>query len=354
MQMKRFILVVLIFIGSGLLWNSQLAAQDEEEDPVNVGLLSFTAAIQADGVRLDWETATELNTAGFIIQRSSDGTNFVTLNDIGLVTATGGVATGATYSEVDTTAVSGQTYTYKLVEVETNSSQHDLETVTITFNPQPTATSIVIGGNDPTPRPTNTPQPTSTTAPTATPTATGTAVSGTNNQPTPTPLATTISQPTLTRTNANSSTNNTVPAATPQDTASDPGIIDQTFNDLANSGVALAQEEPSPEAYPAPAESLPDAPIDTDTAYPSEQPESNIAPPNPTSYPANPEGSAQPTITIIGSDDPYPPGTNDSLPTSSAEALRGRIFLWASFLIALFIFMSGVIGAIVLYRRRPA
>ena len=100
---------------------------------MNVGLLYFRAANQSDGVRLDWETASELNTAGFIIQRSSGGSNFVTLDAIGLVFSQGGVATGAIYSEVDITAVSDQTYTYKLVEIETDLDWIELETVTITF-----------------------------------------------------------------------------------------------------------------------------------------------------------------------------------------------------------------------------
>jgi hypothetical protein len=356
MQIKRFILIIIFLIGSGLVWTSSLIAQNEEEDPVNVGLLSFTAAVQADGVRLDWETATELNTAGFFIHRSSDGTNFAVIAEIGFVDSIGGVATGATYSEVDTTAVIGETYTYKLVELETDSSQHDLDTVTITFNPAPTATSIIIGGDDPTPKPTNTPQPTSTTAAAATATATerATAVSGTNNQPTTTPTVTATPQPTLTRASSSGSTINSQPTATPQGSTASPGIIDQAFNGSGSSGVALAQEEPTSEAYPAPGETEPDAPIDADTSYPSEQPETEIAPPNPTPYPANSDVDAPPTITIIGSDDPYPPEADGSLPTLSSDAIRGRIFLWAGFLIALFIFMSGVIGAIVLYRRRPA
>ncbi|MCA9978108.1 MAG: hypothetical protein KC413_20245, partial [Anaerolineales bacterium] len=174
--MKRFFLVLIILMGSWLVWTTNLAAQNNEDEPLAVGLLYFTAAVQADGVRLGWGTATELNTAGFIIQRRSGSSSFETLNGIGIVSGTGGVATGATYSVVDITAVTGQTYDYKLVEIETDSSQHDLETVTILFDPQPTATAIVIG--NPTARPSNTPAAVATATQTAT--ATGTAVSNQN------------------------------------------------------------------------------------------------------------------------------------------------------------------------------
>ncbi len=127
-----FFLVLVVLIGSQLIRTTSLNAQNED-GPVNVGLLYFSATSQSDGVRMDWETASELGTAGFIIQRSSNGSNFVTLDDIGIVFSQGGVATGVMYNEVDKTAVLGQTYTYKLVEIETNSNQHELETVTITY-----------------------------------------------------------------------------------------------------------------------------------------------------------------------------------------------------------------------------
>lgn len=353
MQMKWFFLVLVVLMGSWLGWTSSLAAQDDEEGPVNVGLLYFTATVQADGVRLDWGTATELNTAGFIIQRSSSSSSFATLNDIGIVSGTGGVATGATYSEVDKTAVPGQTYTYKLVEIETDSSQHDLETVTIFFNPQPTATSIVIG--NPTSRP-------SSTAAAATATATGTAVATQNaSLPTATPRATTAPQPTATSNNSNT---NTSPAAALQASPLPTVILNQAFNsnsagsndasaDSANSGVVFAQEEPTSAAYPDSDAPGSDTPPDADSYPPGQEPPAEISPENPTPYPPGTNVDAVPTLAVIGSANPYPPETDTTAPSPSAEQIRGRILLWAGFLLALFIFISGVIGAIVLYRRRP-
>ena len=359
MQMKRFFLIMVVIMGSWLVWTSSLAAQDGEEGPVNVGLLYFTATIQADGVRLDWGTATELNTAGFIIQRSSGSSSFETLNDIGIVSGTGGVATGATYSELDTTAVIGQTYSYKLVEIETNSNQIDLETVTVLFDPQPTATSILIG--NPTPRPSNTPAAvaTATTMPTAT--TTNTAVPSQNTgQATATPLATAISEPTATPNNSNTLTTVAQPTRPLQIPPTADLRLDQAFDSSgvnssgANSGVVLAQEEPTSAAYPGPDSPPLDTPIDADSYPPGQEPPVNIAPENSTPYPASSPGDTIPTRTIIGSAALYPPGTDITVPAPSVEVIRGRILLWVSFLLALFIFLSGVLGAIVLYRRRPA
>lgn len=344
MQIKRFFLVVILLMGSWLAWTSSLSAQNgEEEGPVNVGLLSFTATTQADGVRLDWETATELDTAGFILQRSTDGMNFTTLDDIGFVPSTGGASTGAEYSELDTQVTAGQTYTYKLVEIEINSSQNDLETVTITYNPQPTATPIVIGGSNPTSVPaTNTPVATATATPTKTPTP----ISG---QPTATPTST--PQPTATATagTIRLADNNSLPTATPIPIAD--VQIDQAFtNDAANSGVVMAQEE-EPTAYPQPEINTSDTPPDADSYPTGQELPAEIAPEDPTPYPVRPTNDAVPTLEVIGSSDPYPPDSPAHQP-ASAETIRSRIMLWAGFLIALFIFLSGVVGAIVLYRRQ--
>jgi hypothetical protein len=269
------------------------------------------------------------------------------------VISQGGVATGATYSVVDTTAVFGQTYSYKLVETETNSSRHDLETVTILFNPQPTATSIVIG--NPTARPSNTPAAASTVTKMPTATATGTAVPTQNaNNPTPTP------SPTAAANNA------TIIATRPQSTtALQPSptptiILDQAFNESgadangANSGVVLAQEEPTSAAYPGPEVPISDTPPDAESYPPGQEPPAELAPEYPTPYPADPSDAAVPTLAVIGSANPYPPEANITAPAPSAEQIRSRILLWAGFLLALFIFLSGVVGAIVLYRRRPA
>ncbi|MEJ2749977.1 MAG: hypothetical protein P8183_19035 [Anaerolineae bacterium] len=344
---KRNLGIFILLSVVWLLWATSITAQNEDEHPVNVGLRYFTASVQADGVHLEWATETELNTAGFVIDRSpGTSTNFVRLDNIGFVTSLGGVATGATYSEVDNTAVLGQTYTYKLVEIETNSSENDLEMVTVTFIITPTPTSIVIGGGNPTSASTQPAQSTLTRQPTSTPTRTPTVVSS-NATATAVPIHTATPQPIIVTSTNRPDTPTPFPSASPTPIP----VIDRVST-TSNDGIVLAQEEPT--AYPAP-DSTQNEPVNT--SYPPGQaPEAVPTDLDPSPYPEGFQPAVRATAAIIGSDVTKVAAENSdsNLPAPSADILRGRILLWAGFLISLLIFLSGVVGAIMLYRRRPS
>lgn len=87
--------------------------------PTAITVLSFTAERGGAAVVVRWTTGAELNSWGFHLLRSSDGTRAnavqVTLQ---LVPAAGRGGNGASYRWVDQTAQPGVTYTYWLVEVE--------------------------------------------------------------------------------------------------------------------------------------------------------------------------------------------------------------------------------------------
>lgn len=348
MTIKR--LHILFIFSAGFILFA-LPASAQTNDPLNVGLTYFRAAPQENGIRLDWATETELNTAGFVIQRSPGTSDaFVPLDDIGFVSGQGGVATGFVYSEVDETAVYGQTYTYKLVEVETNSNQIDLETVTLAFIIVPTATPIVIGGGDnPTAVPTQTPPPTSTPLPTATPPAPTATNSDTAVSPTATPISS--SPNTATPTPLPTATDNVgagvvattaiQPTATPQAVA-----IAATPADSSGSPVVFAQEP----GYPPP--DTP-APLPTEEAYPGGRPLPTIQA-NPAPITAD-NGVQPPTRAVIGGQNGEGTVANSAYPSDAAasnDAARGRLFLWTGFILALLIFIGGVIGSIALYRRK--
>lgn len=79
-------------------------------------------------IRIEWETETEINTAGFNIYRSNDPAGeFIQLNQE-LIPAEGSPVSGASYSFVDHGVAGGQTYFYKLEDIELDNSrtQHDL------------------------------------------------------------------------------------------------------------------------------------------------------------------------------------------------------------------------------------
>ncbi|MBI2471525.1 MAG: hypothetical protein HYV59_09830 [Planctomycetes bacterium] len=88
--------------------------------PTAVELLNFTAETDGDGVvTLQWETATEIDNAGFNLYRSrmKDG-NYKKINE-GLIVSTGGQTEGASYRYEDIPPASG-TYYYKLEDVDSN------------------------------------------------------------------------------------------------------------------------------------------------------------------------------------------------------------------------------------------
>ena len=149
-----------------------------------VTLVDMTATAQSDGtILVEWETATELDTAAFNLYRAEASNGpWDTLVDT--QPAQGDGQTGASYSFSDDSVEAGKTYYYLLEEIENNGTSTKLNdfirsaTVSApgqaTFTPTSTstATRTATPGPSPTPTRTRTPVPTSTPWPTATDPAT--------------------------------------------------------------------------------------------------------------------------------------------------------------------------------------
>ncbi|WP_198172703.1 discoidin domain-containing protein [Hymenobacter ginkgonis] len=82
--------------------------------PLPVSLLSFTAAPQGSAVAVKWSTATELNNAGFEVQRSADGTSFTALAK---VAGAGNSQTLKEYQYLDAAPLLATSY-YRLKQVD--------------------------------------------------------------------------------------------------------------------------------------------------------------------------------------------------------------------------------------------
>ena len=81
-------------------------------------LVYFQPITGSDSVTLVWETAAEIDTAGFNILRSeSQGGPFEKINDV-LIPGEGGPTMGAVYSYVDDGLQIGATYWYQLEDVD--------------------------------------------------------------------------------------------------------------------------------------------------------------------------------------------------------------------------------------------
>jgi hypothetical protein len=91
----------------------------ENGPPTAVTLVSFTAAPQAGGILIAWETAMEIDTVGFNLYRAqSPSGDWVRLNSTLIPSRSPGSIFGATYTWLDENVQDGITYYYKLEDVE--------------------------------------------------------------------------------------------------------------------------------------------------------------------------------------------------------------------------------------------
>lgn len=339
----------LLLTAVGLAASLTPAPAAQAAPTLAVELISFTAVGLPDGVRLTWQTATELNVSAFFLQRTQQH-NFENVEQLyapngqpypdGIIESEGNPTYGATYIADDLTAVSGQTYTYRLIEVEENNQLNPLATVLVTAGGAPTATLIPIGNHTPAPGgqvATQTPPPGSTPQATAAnnsaavaPTATRPFITATAGGEAGAPLAAAPA---------------TLPPAAPSPTA---------FTNTA--GVALAQTLETPEsAYPdttsesAPAESA--YPVGAGETGTGSTPLPEVSP---TDYPATTFTLKQePTPTIIGV-----VGSQATDNTAAAEMAvaptnaRSVGLLWLGFLAGILIFIMAVFGSMKLFARR--
>ena len=78
-------------------------------------------------IRIDWETETEIDTAGFNIYRSEAIDGEYELLNATLIPSNGNAVSGARYSFTDEDVAAGKTYYYLLedVELDNTTEQHD-------------------------------------------------------------------------------------------------------------------------------------------------------------------------------------------------------------------------------------
>jgi hypothetical protein len=107
-----------------------------------VELLYFRAIPGAGWVDLEWATATELNTLGFFIQRSSQRESGYTRINSQIIIATGGELTGGEYEYRDSGLANG-TYWYILEEIDTSQNSSTTTPISAVVGPAATPTPTV-------------------------------------------------------------------------------------------------------------------------------------------------------------------------------------------------------------------
>jgi hypothetical protein len=111
----------------------QLAA-GANNNPLPVKLLYFTGKQTNGDVSLKWATASEINNAGFIIERSVDGKTFT---KVGYVKGKGNTTDMTIYSSVDAKAfatTSTRTLYYRLVQEDANGAKEISNTIKVTLD----------------------------------------------------------------------------------------------------------------------------------------------------------------------------------------------------------------------------
>jgi hypothetical protein len=91
-----------------------------------VSLIKYEANKKSNGILLNWETASEVNSSNYIIYKSTDGSNF---EEIGKIIASG---KASNYQYIDKSAVFGINY-YKLVQVDLNGKSVVLGVKSVNF-----------------------------------------------------------------------------------------------------------------------------------------------------------------------------------------------------------------------------
>jgi xyloglucan-specific exo-beta-1,4-glucanase len=117
-----------------------------------VALISFTAEPENRAVHLSWETASEVNSNYFVVERSSDGETY---KELGTINSSGNSSVLHTYNFQDKDPVAGYNY-YRLKQVDINNEytysevrkiDMDLSGEIVLF-PNPAKNSITVGMPD--------------------------------------------------------------------------------------------------------------------------------------------------------------------------------------------------------------
>jgi hypothetical protein len=107
--------------------------------PLPVELVQFTAVRQASAVRVAWTTASEKNSAYFVVQRSADGQAFA---EVARVAAQGNSANRRDYTSLDAAPLAGLSY-YRLKQVDRDGTFTYSAAVAVRFESQAVAASLL-------------------------------------------------------------------------------------------------------------------------------------------------------------------------------------------------------------------
>ena len=318
-----------------------------------VTLVSFTASPGDGQVLLEWETASEIDNAGFYLHRSTaEAGEYVHISPFS--PSEGDDIIGAKYNYLDQDVQNGTTYYYKLESVATDGSSEVHGPILAIPGKQPTATPTAtwtaMTPATATATATLTPPPTATRTPTAIPPTPPTATSLPTSYP-PLPTATSVPTsypplPTATSIPRPTSTPISTPLVTPTRTpmgvslpTSTPATteISSPTSTATATKVATVTLSPTPPLDTTPTSGSPESEA-TLTVEASVEP---LRTPGPTAPPTLAATPQPPTATTTPTALSLPPGTSApaatpvALPISRGPAGLGHLWLVGILLVAL-------------------
>ncbi|MBN4066117.1 T9SS type A sorting domain-containing protein, partial [Candidatus Amoebophilus asiaticus] len=110
---------------------SRWTVSNSVTDPLPIELLSFSAEVEGNGVRLKWETASEINNDYFTIERSDNGIDFEILT---IVEGAGNSNQLLSYEAFDENPYKGISY-YRLKQTDYDGKWEYFPMVSVTFMP---------------------------------------------------------------------------------------------------------------------------------------------------------------------------------------------------------------------------
>ncbi|MGI4969421.1 MAG: T9SS type A sorting domain-containing protein, partial [Janthinobacterium lividum] len=113
--------------------------------PLPVKLVQFAAVRQGAAVRVAWTTASEQNSAYFLVQRSADGRTFA---DVQRVAAQGSTTSRHDYAALDATPLAGLSY-YRLRQVDSDGQAAYSSVVAVRFEGEQPATPLLLAYPNP-------------------------------------------------------------------------------------------------------------------------------------------------------------------------------------------------------------
>lgn len=106
---------------------------------IPVELVSFDAQVDENGITLSWETATELNNAGFDVERSSDNKTF---EKLGFIEGNGTTTEKQEYKFVDTGVKGKGKFYYRLKQVDHDGTELYSDVLEVDYEVVPTVFSL--------------------------------------------------------------------------------------------------------------------------------------------------------------------------------------------------------------------